>query len=252
MKIQYSKNSLADEMVKSQIENRGINDPNVLSAMREIPRHVFLSSVTDYRAYGDYPLSIGFEQTISQPYIVAYMTEVLELSRKDRVLEIGTGTGYIAIKIARKVRRVVASDLNPYAVKCAKKNAEINKVKHKIDFLLGDLFKPIRPGEIFDLIIFNAPYLPVEPGEEKIWIGRAWAGGKTGREIIDRFISDAPKFLRRNGRIMLVQSSLSDIDKSLDAFNRLGLDAKIVAEIKVPFERIVLIDARLRKSNLVA
>ncbi|MCD6121054.1 MAG: protein-L-isoaspartate(D-aspartate) O-methyltransferase [Spirochaetales bacterium] len=101
MKIQYSKNSLADEMVKSQIENRGINDPNVLSAMREIPRHVFLSSVTDYRAYGDYPLSIGFEQTISQPYMVAYMTEVLELSRKDRVLEIGTGSGYQTAVLAQ-------------------------------------------------------------------------------------------------------------------------------------------------------
>ena len=180
------------------------------------------------------------------------LAENLQVSSGDFVLDMGTGCGILAVLAAENARYVLAVDINPFAVKCAKKNAEINKVKHKIDFLLGDLFKPIKPGEIFDLIIFNAPYLPVEPGEEKIWIGRAWAGGKTGREIIDRFISDAPKFLRRNGRIMLVQSSLSDIDKSLDAFNKLGLDAKIIAEIKVPFERIVLIDARLRKSNLVA
>ena len=125
-------------------------------------------------------------------------------------------------------------------------NAKINRVEDKVEFLLGDLFEPIKPKGIFDLIIFNAPYLPSEIGEEKSWIGKAWAGGKTGRKVIDRFISDAPKFLRRNGRIMLVQSSLSNVNESLDAFNKLGLNAKVIAETKVPFEKIVLIEAQFR------
>ena len=101
MKIQYKKNRLAEEMVKSQIERRGITDQNVLSAMRAIPRHLFLLSRENYRSYGDYPLPIGFEQTISQPYMVAYMTEVLQLSRNDRVLEIGTGSGYQTAVLAQ-------------------------------------------------------------------------------------------------------------------------------------------------------
>lgn len=88
-------------MVKSQIEKRGIVDPDVLSAMKQIPRHLFVSSGEDYRAYGDYPLPIGFEQTISQPYMVAYMTEVLQLSRNDLVLEIGTGSGYQTAVLAQ-------------------------------------------------------------------------------------------------------------------------------------------------------
>ena len=172
------------------------------------------------------------------------LAENLQVYENELVLDMGTGCGILAILAAEKASRVLAIDINPHAVKCARKNAEINRVKDRIDFLIGDLFKPIRPRKVFDLIIFNAPYLPSEPYEKKSWAGRAWAGGKTGREVIDRFISGAPKFLRRNGRIMLVQSSLSDVNESLAAFDRLGLKAKVIAEIKVPFERIVLIEAR--------
>lgn len=172
------------------------------------------------------------------------LAENLQVSSGDFVLDMGTGCGILAVLAAEKARQVLAVDINPYAIRCAKRNAEINGVKSKIDFLLGDLFKPINPEEIFDLIIFNPPYLPSEQNEEKIWIGKAWAGGETGRKIIDRFICEGPKFLRRNGRIMLVQSSLSDIEKTLEMFGELNFEAEIVAEVKVPFERIVLIEAK--------
>ncbi|MGD1999946.1 MAG: protein-L-isoaspartate O-methyltransferase, partial [Desulfobacterales bacterium] len=83
-------------MVRGQIENRGIKDPRVLAAMREVPRHLFVPQELQPKAYTDRPLPIGEGQTISQPYIVALMTEVLSLTASSRVLEIGTGSGYQA------------------------------------------------------------------------------------------------------------------------------------------------------------
>ena len=95
-----------EEMVRSQIEARGVRDPLVLSAFRAVPRHLFVSEALREQAYGDYPLPIGEQQTISQPYIVAEMTQALELSIDDRVLEIGTGSGYQAAILAQIVYRV--------------------------------------------------------------------------------------------------------------------------------------------------
>jgi protein-L-isoaspartate(D-aspartate) O-methyltransferase len=95
-----------EEMVRSQIEARGIRDPRVLSAFRTVPRHLFVSEALSEQAYGDYPLPIGEQQTISQPYIVAEMTQALELGQDDRVLEVGTGSGYQAAILAQIVYRV--------------------------------------------------------------------------------------------------------------------------------------------------
>lgn len=94
------------EMVKKHIAPRGITDPLVLDAMRTVPRHLFVSEALMDQAYGDYPLPIGDQQTISQPYIVAEMTQALELKPDDRVLEIGTGSGYQAAVLAEIVFRV--------------------------------------------------------------------------------------------------------------------------------------------------
>lgn len=95
-----------EKMVRSQLIARGIKDERVLSAMRKVPRHRFVDSALADRTYGDYPLPIGSGQTISQPYIVALMTEALELTPKDTVLEIGTGSGYQAAVLAEIVEKV--------------------------------------------------------------------------------------------------------------------------------------------------
>lgn len=89
-----------EEMVTKTIRNRGITDEDVLGAMEEVPRHRFVPEEHRDQAYGDYPLPIGFGQTISQPYIVAMMTELLELEEGDKVLEVGTGSGYQAAVLA--------------------------------------------------------------------------------------------------------------------------------------------------------
>jgi protein-L-isoaspartate(D-aspartate) O-methyltransferase len=89
-----------ERMVIETIERRGITDEDVLSAMRNVPRHLFVPEGEREYAYGDYPLPIGYGQTISQPYIVALMTELLELKEGDKILEVGTGSGYQAAVLA--------------------------------------------------------------------------------------------------------------------------------------------------------
>ena len=99
------------EMVAAQIESRGIKDRRVLSAMRRVPRHLFVPEELRSHAYDDEPLPIGEGQTISQPYIVAYMTEALGLKGNERVLEIGTGSGYQTAVLAELVPEVYTVEL---------------------------------------------------------------------------------------------------------------------------------------------
>ncbi len=99
------------EMVAAQIESRGIKDTRVLSAMRRVPRHLFVPEELRSHAYDDEPLPIGEGQTISQPYIVAYMTEALGLKGNERVLEIGTGSGYQTAVLAELVPEVYTVEL---------------------------------------------------------------------------------------------------------------------------------------------
>ncbi len=97
---------LPAEMVRTQIESRGITDRAVLEAMRQVPRHLFVPAHLRSSAYEDHPLTIGEGQTISQPYIVALMTECLAVGDSDVILEIGTGSGYQAAVLSRIVRQV--------------------------------------------------------------------------------------------------------------------------------------------------
>jgi protein-L-isoaspartate(D-aspartate) O-methyltransferase len=93
-------------MISGQLVSRGISDERVLAAMRKVPRHLFVPEDQQDSAYGDYPLPVGHNQTISQPYIVAYMTEALELEGREKVLEIGTGSGYQTAVLAELAREV--------------------------------------------------------------------------------------------------------------------------------------------------
>jgi len=172
------------------------------------------------------------------------IAEKMGVEEGDTVLDMGTGCGILAVLAAEKAKSVVAVDVNPYALQCARRNAEANGVKERIEFRRGDLFQPIKQNERFSLILFNAPYLPSEPDEEKSWIGKAWAGGQNGRKIVDRFVMDAPKFLAAGGRIQLVQSSLSNVNRTIEMFSELDLRARVIAQVKVAFESIVLVEAK--------
>ena len=100
-------------MVQEQLVARGISDQRVLDAMNRVPRHRFVEEGLRHRAYGDYPLPIGEEQTISQPYIVGLMTSLLELTGREKVLEIGTGSGYQTAVLAELSRRVCSIERLP-------------------------------------------------------------------------------------------------------------------------------------------
>jgi len=102
-----------EQMVETQIAARGIRDPRVLAAMRKVPRHLFVPAAEAASAYDDRPLPIGSGQTISQPYVVAFMTEQLRLTGKETVLEIGTGSGYQAAILAELAAKVYSIEIRP-------------------------------------------------------------------------------------------------------------------------------------------
>jgi protein-L-isoaspartate(D-aspartate) O-methyltransferase len=130
----------ADErrrMVERQIEARGIRNPRVLAAMREIPRHHFIPSAFDQPAYDDNPLPIGNGQTISQPYIVALMTELLRPEASDNVLEIGAGSGYQAAILSRLVQRLTTIERISAVAILARKNLNSLGIQN-VEVIEGD------------------------------------------------------------------------------------------------------------------
>ena len=144
-----------DRMVELQIEKRGIKDENVLQAMRKVPRHKFVPSAYVNRAYKDYPLPIGEGQTISQPYIVALMTELLELKKGKSVLEIGTGSGYQAAILAEIVDNVHTIEI----IKNLKERSEdrlISMGYTNVKVKLGDGYYGWEEYAPFDCIIVTA------------------------------------------------------------------------------------------------
>jgi len=109
------------KMVEEQLISRGIKDPRVIAAMKKIPRHLFVEEALQNQAYSDHPLPIGEKQTISQPYMVALMTEALELKGTEKVLEIGAGSGYQTAVLAELAQKVFSIErIRPLAIKARK------------------------------------------------------------------------------------------------------------------------------------
>lgn len=170
--------------------------------------------------------------------------ENLKVKEEDTIIDVGTGCGVLGIIAAKTATRVICVDINPHAVQCATENARLNHVLDKLFFIQGDLFAPIRRKERSDLILFNAPYLPSETDGNRSWLDCAWAGGVGGRQVIDRFVNQVGSYLKPDGRVFLMQSTLSDVDKTLYRLQGNGLNGKIVASRDLPFfETLVLIRA---------
>ncbi len=149
-------------MVEKQIESRGIRNRDVLDAMREVPRHLFVPEYLKNRAYEDNPLPIGEGQTISQPYIVALMTESLELKGDEKVLEIGTGSGYQAAVLSRIVREVYTIEIKPYLFRKAKKRLESLGFSN-VHVKEGDGYFGWKEHAPFDCIMITAAVNHIPP-----------------------------------------------------------------------------------------
>ena len=148
-------------MVETQIKSRGISDNRVLRAMETVPRHLFIDEGLIDQAYNDSPLPIGEKQTISQPYIVALMTQALELNGKERVLEIGTGSGYQTAILASLAERVFSIErIAPLAVKARKILDRLNY--YNVALRVGDGSYGWKEEAPFDAIITTAaaPEIP--------------------------------------------------------------------------------------------
>lgn len=139
-------------MVAEQLESRDIRDKRVLKAMRQVPRHLFVPLSFRDRAYADYPLPIGEDQTISQPYIVALMTQCLELKGKENILEVGTGSGYQAAVLSLLASHVYSIEINAALAESAR-NLLHNLGYANVDIRTGDGFFGWPEKAPFDGII---------------------------------------------------------------------------------------------------
>lgn len=147
-------------MVASQIRRRGIKDERVLAALEKVPRHLFVPVRYQRQAYSDEPLPIGMNQTISQPYIVAYMVDQLQLNGSERVLEIGAGSGYQTAVLAELSRRVFTIEIIPQLARQAKKI--IAQLGYKnVEFRTGDGYLGWPEAAPFDAIIVSAAPLAI-------------------------------------------------------------------------------------------
>jgi protein-L-isoaspartate(D-aspartate) O-methyltransferase len=185
-----------EEMVRSQIEARGVRDPRVLSAFRAVPRHLFVSEALREQAYGDYPLPIGEQQTISQPYIVAEMTQALELGQDDRVLEIGTGSGYQAAILAQIVYRVYTVE-RKRALYMQTRNLFDKLNYHNIVTKYADGTKGWQEESPFDAIVVTAgaPELP------EVLITQLAEGGRLVVPVGNQHTQELIKICREKGDV---------------------------------------------------
>jgi protein-L-isoaspartate(D-aspartate) O-methyltransferase len=183
-------------MVEQQLVSRGIKDQRVLAAMRKVPREEFVPASERGNAYEDGPLPIGFDQTISQPYIVAFMTEQLRLKPGDRVLEIGTGSGYQAAVLAELVKEVYSVEI----VKPLAKTAEttLARLDYKnVHVKIGDGYKGWPEKAPFDAIIVTcAPDKVPQP-----LIDQLKDGGRMVIPVGERFAQQLYLLEKKNGQL---------------------------------------------------
>jgi release factor glutamine methyltransferase len=164
---------------------------------------------------------------------------LVEARPEDRTVEIGCGRALISREIATKVKSILATDINPYAVRLAK--------EYGLVAVRADLFRGIEAE--FDLVIFNPPYLPTSE-RERIdgWLNCALDGGSTGRDIISRFLKDLKNHLSPRGRALLLISSVTGLDEVKEMARSEGLEATEVASDRYFFEQLCVIRLKVAHS----
>jgi len=183
--------------------------------------------------------------TVYQPSDDSYMMlEALKgsgVKPGDRVLDMGTGSGILAIAAEKRGCSVTAVDINPEAIKAAKEAAK--KEGARIRFAVSDLFESVKGS--YDLILFNAPYVGTERAETKDMESAAWDGGFDGLQVIYRFLSMVKRFLKPRGQIMMTTSSMDDVIPKFP-----GFDSRPLAKKSFFFERLWVMELQPRNASL--
>ncbi|MBS1112164.1 MAG: methylase [Nitrospirae bacterium] len=193
--------------------------------------------------YGPHSVSVlGKTYEISEDvfnpkyYITSeFMATHINSGPGDMVLDMGTGSGIQAITAAQRGGRVVAVDINPEAVKCARRNAALNGVEDRVLVLLGDLFSPLSNEDRFDIILFTPPYLK---GFVKTHFDHAlFDHDKT---LALRFFQEANRHIKENGYVQMIYSSIAEPEKILKIANELGWKYAVIARKKRAFEEFII------------
>lgn len=170
------------------------------------------------------------------------LADNLEIEHGMSVLEIGTGSGIVAMYASRLTDNITVTDVNFDACELARKNFQANNIEN-IEILFGNLFEPLENRK-FDVILFNTPYLPTEEGEViDDTLNYAFDGGLNGRKVIDLFLNELKSHLNDGGIVQMIQSSLSGNEETLAKLDELGFMAEIKASEHFFFEDITLINA---------
>jgi protein-L-isoaspartate(D-aspartate) O-methyltransferase len=184
------------KMVEEQLISRGVKDPRVIAAMQKIPRHLFVEEALQNQAYTDHPLPIGEKQTISQPYIVALMTEALELKGTEKVLEIGAGSGYQTAILAELAQKVFSIErIRSLAIKARKLLFELGYFNVEIKIFDGT-YGWVEEGP-FDAIIVTAggPEIP-QPLLDQLGVG-----GRLVIPVGDAYVQDLIRLRKKEDGI---------------------------------------------------
>ena len=186
---------------------------------------------------------INTDENVYVPAEDSYLlADNLAIEKGQSVLEIGTGSGIVAMYASRLTDNITVTDINFDACRLAEKNFEENGIEG-IEILFGNMFEPVKNRK-FDVILFNTPYLPTEEDEVlDNTINYAFDGGLNGRKVIDIFLNEVGNHLNDGGIVQLIQSSLSGNEETLEMLDRLGFIAEIAASEHFFFEDITLINA---------
>ena len=211
----------------------------MLRALKKLRQHLASCAVKLVQKYGPHTVRVmGGTYVVSEDvfnpkfYLTSeFMAGYVRVRPEDAVLDVGTGSGIQAVTAGRVARRVVAVDINPAAVRCARENVARNNVQGSVEVLEGDLFSPLPAGARFDVILFAPPYFegrPTAPIDHALY--------DPGKAVARRFLTEARARLTANGYVQMVYSSAGEPERVLEMARELGWRCTTIAEKKALFE----------------
>jgi len=220
--------------------------------MKKLRQHIAVSIIRGVQKYGPREVEVlGYKYLIAEEvfnpkyYITSeFMAKHICVTPEDTVLDMGTGSGILAITAGHAAQKVIAVDINPVAVRCARENIERQKLDSTVSVLKGDLFSPLPSGSVFDIILFSPPYLEGKPKDNL-----GFALYDPDKSLIRRFFQEAPNYLKPEGYVQMVYSSIAEPERVLRIADELGWSYHILAERKGLFETYVIWKLILHKGE---